>query len=76
VFCYVVSWGGAPVGMNEGKVVSNGVLISANIKCFVNVSKDLRSTWFLVDCSYICTKNVCLVSRNLHFECLIARIIP
>jgi len=43
-FAMWLGWGGAPVGMNEGKVVSNGVLISANIKCFVNVSKDLRST--------------------------------
>jgi hypothetical protein len=58
-FAMRLGWGGASVGMNEGKVVSNGVLVNAKIKCFVNVSKDLGSTWFLVDCLDICIKNVC-----------------
>ena len=58
-FAMWLGWDGAYVGMNEGKVVSNGVLVNAKIKCFVNVSKDLGSTWFLVDCLDICTKDVC-----------------
>ena len=58
-FAMWMGWGGASVGMNEGEVVSSGVLVSAKIRCFVNVLKDLRSTWFHVDCLDICKKDVC-----------------
>ena len=73
-FAMWFGWGGASVGMNEGKVVSNGVFGQRQEKCFVSVLKKLGSNWFLVNCLDICTEDVCFVGRNLHSKRLLARI--